>query len=62
MEIYFFHNCIVSQMFLCYTNRNEEHAPDENESQEEIQRSEMAMERTNTGGKDDGLSIKGHSV
>ena len=42
--------CIVLQLILCYTNCNEERAPDWNERQEEIQRSERAMGTAPLGG------------
>jgi hypothetical protein len=51
--------CIVLQLILCYTNCNEERAPDWNERQEEIQRSERAMEQNDTNGKDYGLYSDG---
>jgi hypothetical protein len=54
--------CIVLQIILCYTNCNEERAPDRTERQEGIQRLEIAMEQNNTSGKDYGLYIEGHYV
>ena len=57
MAIYLFCISIALQDILCYNCRSEERTPDQNERQEEIQRSEMAMEQTNTGRKGSGLSL-----